>query len=66
MLLLKVYFRKEECQRENQLLKKTLKAKEDELATLKEDHILLQDEHFALQVSALFGFYLIVKCFFSC
>ncbi|VDN02770.1 unnamed protein product [Thelazia callipaeda] len=42
---------KEECQKENQKLKKDLMEREEELAALKESNILLKDEHFALQAS---------------
>nr|CRZ24374.1 Bm4834 [Brugia malayi] len=42
---------KEECQKENQKLKKKLKEKEEELAALEEANTLLKDEHFALQAS---------------
>ncbi|VBB29911.1 unnamed protein product [Acanthocheilonema viteae] len=43
---------KEECQKENQKLKKKLKEKEEELAALEETNTLLKDEHFALQARA--------------
>ncbi|VDO24760.1 unnamed protein product [Brugia timori] len=44
---------KEECQKENQKLKKKLKEKEEELAALEEANTLLKDEHFALQACIL-------------
>ncbi|KAM3728243.1 Autophagic-related protein [Dirofilaria immitis] len=42
---------KEECQKENQKLKRKLKEREEELIALEEANILLKDEHFALQAS---------------
>ncbi|VDP14013.1 unnamed protein product [Onchocerca flexuosa] len=44
---------KEECQKENQKLKKKLKEREEELIALEEANTLLKDEHFALQACVL-------------
>lgn len=50
---MKKIFRKEECQKENQKLKKKLREKEEELIALEEANTLLKDEHFALQARGL-------------